>query len=155
MSWWHRLFGREKKPKAPGPATLAILQTIRDKRYEQEALPSGDLVQAYSSTRNVADKVMRVSALLSRGADPNVREQRGHPLLQMAVNDGHLEVVRLLLEHGADVNATNPTGSTALHVAANWDDGEMVELLLAYEPDVNTRNNVGVTPLKKLGTATY
>lgn len=123
------------------------LPTDTKAQPQPAAFPLGDLVQAYSEPRTTADKVARVSALLSRGADPNVREQRGHPLLHVAVNDGHLEVVRLLLEHGADVNATNPKGSTALHIAASWADGEMAELLLRYEPDVNIRNNAGRTPL--------
>lgn len=119
----------------------------RDRSFGKQKRPSGDLVQAYSGTRNVAEKVSQLSRLLSGGADPNVTEPGGHPLLQMAVNDGHLEVVRLLLKHDADVNATNPTGSTALHVAAGWDDGEMVELLLEYKADVNARNDAGRTPL--------
>jgi hypothetical protein len=145
-----RLMGREttaRAPVRPAIASRATSVTKRNKRGQQPAVFPGDLLQAYSETRNVADKVTRVRTLLSRGADPNVREQRGHPLLHMAVNDGHLEVVRLLLNHGADVNATNPTGSTALHIAASWDDGEMVQLLLGYKPNVNARNKSGRTPL--------
>lgn len=133
--------------------TLAIANALASEEEGGAKPPQGDLVQVYSGTQNVADKVRRVSALLSLGADPNVREERGHPLLHVAVNDGHLEVVKRLLEHGADVNATNPTGSTALHIAANWGDGEMVELLLGYKPDVNVRNNAGRTPLDSAALA--
>ena len=90
--------------------------------------------------------------LLSRGADPNLREEgiapRGHALYS-AVANRHLEIARLLLEHGAFPNPEVESSADALSRAISNADQPMIDLLcshgaaralhlLAYSGDVQT-----------------
>ena len=58
-----------------------------------------------------------VKVQLENGADVNGTYQK--PLLVVAAERGHTEVVRLFLEHGAKVDATTSAGQTALVSAAH------------------------------------
>ena len=58
-------------------------------------------------------------------------------LLQMAVCDGNIDLVRLCLLHGANVERRNGDGETALGYAAAWASVEIVEILLKGGADVN------------------
>jgi len=93
-----------------------------------------------------------VKLLLSRGADPNLREEgiapRGHALYS-AVASRHFEIARLLLEHGAFPNPEVESSADALSRAISNADQPMIDLLcshgaaralhlLAYSGDVRT-----------------
>ena len=92
----------------------------------------------------------RLSTLLNRGADPNVRyslqssllwKRRGllgwknTPLLLVALNYNRTEMAKLLLEHGANPNVTDKYGNTALWHAVPLGDASLVRLLLAKGAD--------------------
>jgi ankyrin repeat protein len=56
--------------------------------------------------------------LLQHGADPNVLYTPEHwRALDLAVNNGMENKVRLLVQHGADLHATNASGQTPLQLA--------------------------------------
>ena len=74
----------------------------------------------------------------------------GNNALDMAIGQGHAEVVRLLLEHwmaiyGAD--GRDDYGLTALMFAAYADDLEMARVLLENGAPVNAQTDVGTTAL--------
>lgn len=57
-------------------------------------------------------------ALLLQGrCDINIRNNRNQTPLQLAVTQGHTELVQLLVDEGADVNMEDEDGDTAMHVA--------------------------------------
>ena len=68
-----------------------------------------------------------VGALLTAGADPNLRDRDGFTVLMAASRYGALKSARKLLEAGADVNANANFGRTALLFASGNQD--MVRLL--------------------------
>ena len=76
-----------------------------------------------------------VELLLSRGADPNLREEgiapHGHALYS-AVANRHLEIARLLLEHGAFPNPEVESSGDALSRAISNSDRPMIDLLCSY-----------------------
>lgn len=49
--------------------------------------------------------------------DFNIRNNRNQTPLQLAVTQGHTELVQLLVAEGADVNMEDEDGDTAMHVA--------------------------------------
>ena len=55
-----------------------------------------------------------VQILLVNGANPNIKYNSSVPVLMLAANKGHTEVVKLLMDKGADVNAKHTDGRTAL-----------------------------------------
>lgn len=74
----------------------------------------------------------RVAALVARGADVDLKVQGMTPLV-LAVQQGHLDVVRLLVEAGADVNLREQyTGMTPLEAALDREDEEMADYLIEH-----------------------
>lgn len=93
------------------------------------------------------DKESVVALLLKRGADPNLRDNKGMTALHLAVLYRFESVVELLLQHGADVSIRDRHGATVLHVAAENGDDVLTKVLLKKHPNINARNDYGTTPL--------
>lgn len=75
--------------------------------------------------------VVRICQLLSlSGVDVNQRDYLGRTPLQVAVLNGHLEIVRILLGHGAKCTARMNDGKIVMHVAATFGFDEILKLLL-------------------------
>ncbi|MGA9584505.1 MAG: ankyrin repeat domain-containing protein [Terracidiphilus sp.] len=74
-----------------------------------------------------------------------------HLALAVAIQVGHIEIVRLLLDAGEDPNRYNPPGghshTTPLHQAALIGHGDLVRLLLEHGASVDTKDLLwGGTP---------
>ncbi len=90
-----------------------------------------------SPLRNAAagEHIEIVKLLLSRGADPNLREEGIAPhgaALHAAVSAGHFEIAKLLLEKGANPNAEMESSADCLSFAILNSDDRMIELLASY-----------------------
>ena len=75
--------------------------------------------------------------LLARGADPNLRNERGETPLLIASSLGSTDMIETLVKHGANVNMGNSSGETALIRAVQRRDATMVRSLidLGADPD--------------------
>lgn len=87
-----------------------------------------------------------VKALVVRGVDLEVRDERGAGALHLASAYGHVDVVEALIAAGAEVNAIGPIGNTALHYAAQEGFGEIAALLVAAGARTDIRAAYGTTP---------
>ena len=67
--------------------------------------------------------------------------------LRAAVDNDHVEIVRLLLSHGAQVDERDRTGSSPLFYAASRGQTAMVAELLGGGANPNLANEVHETPL--------
>jgi hypothetical protein len=85
--------------------------------------------------------LVRLRALISAGADINVKDSEGWSPLMVAALKGHAKVVVLLLSHGAHIEAKNNSGWTALRFASSVGDTEIMTLLIGYGADVNSRDD--------------
>jgi len=89
-------------------------------------------------------QIEAVRTCLARGADANVTDRHGWPLLRFAIQSGSVEVVKSLLEAGADPNSRGRSGPgncyaySPLYVAADKSNTEMVEVLLKSGADPNS-----------------
>lgn len=87
-------------------------------------------------------------AWLKRGADPNLRDERGEtPLMQAVRADDNGEVVTVLLGNGAKSYLRNPLSETALMLAAFYGRERSVAALLERGTDIGEANRQGWTPL--------
>jgi ankyrin repeat protein len=66
---------------------------------------AGSTGSALSNLLSLRPAAKAVAWLLEHGADPNVRNKFGSPVLLQAVKNGLTEVVDVLIRAGADVNA--------------------------------------------------
>jgi ankyrin repeat protein len=99
--------------------------------------------------------------LLEHGADVNVRDATGMPMLHVALSWFHYNntlynVVKFLLNHGADVNARDNSLRSSLHLAGCYGLREIAQVLLEHKADVNSQDQFGRTPLHMvLGNAPH
>jgi hypothetical protein len=85
-------------------------------KSRESAQATRELV-AWSSNPRVS-----IGPLIARGADVNVRDGNGEPVLHIAVSRS-LGEVRTLLDHGADVNAPGPVGRHSSHTRGGAGQG--------------------------------
>ena len=71
----------------------------------------------YGQTKNV-------KKLIAEGAKVNGPDQWGRIPLEIAVENGYVDIVNLLQDAGADFNIINKKAETLLHVAVKNDRGE-------------------------------
>ena len=71
----------------------------------------------------------------------------GLAALHIAVDRGHLEIVKFLVSKKAKINITDPYGDTPLHFAAVLDRLEIAKLLVNAGADKNARNFSGDIPV--------
>lgn len=71
-----------------------------------------------------------VKAILSKGEDVNLKDDKGNTALIMATKQNRPDILRLLLAHGADVNVKGESGITALAFATIEGNTELMDFLL-------------------------
>jgi len=95
-----------------------------------------------------AGNITQVQTLLAKGADVNVKDEKGRTALHIAAEWGHTDLVKLLINNGADVNATNKLGDTPLIEAAKKKNKDVVALLIGAGADIDAQQGLFLnTPL--------
>jgi ankyrin repeat protein len=96
----------------------------------------------------------KIKKLLAKREDINARDQRGRPVLHLAIWKNHIDAARFLIDQGADVHAqdiakNDLTRQTPLHLVGRVTatSAELVQALLGKGADVNARDSRGWTPL--------
>lgn len=87
--------------------------------------------------------VLWVKFLLQRGANPNVRNNKGLTPLQLATQLGFIEGAEELIRKGAQVNVADSQGETPLIAAVHQRNVEMVRRLLEEGADPDRNDNSG------------
>nr|XP_013805316.1 PREDICTED: ankyrin repeat and SOCS box protein 3 isoform X2 [Apteryx mantelli mantelli] len=92
--------------------------------------------------------VESVSILLEAGADPNEVTTEATTPLFLAVENGHLGIVKLLLQHGANINGHHSwSGWNSLHQASFQGYTEIIKILLEQGANKECEDDFGITPL--------
>jgi len=81
--------------------------------------------------------------LLSRGANPNIADNRGVTPLMRASQLGFYDGIQSLITAGARVDAANSTGETPLILAVHRKDTQMIRVLLTAGADPDRTDNSG------------
>jgi hypothetical protein len=88
-----------------------------------------------------------IRGAISRGAEPDHRDDHGNTPLLIATAESHVEAVKLLLSLGAKPNIPSSSGTTPLHLATHRGDPAVCEVLLAGGADPFLKQKDGTTPL--------
>jgi ankyrin repeat protein len=78
-----------------------------------------------------------VHLLVSRGADPNIKNENGITALITAARENNPRLIEILLKHGANVDDQTTWGRTALMYATDHDSAISVKQLLLAGADPN------------------
>lgn len=81
--------------------------------------------------------------LVAKGADVNMRDDKGVTPLQLASSLGWVEGVAFLVERKADLDQSNDTGETPLIAAVHRRDSAMMRILLKGGADPDRADNSG------------
>lgn len=93
------------------------------------------------------DNLTKFKAFLKVGANPDMKDSEGEPLLLKAVRKKDERFLVRLLERGANPNIADNNGITPLMVAAVHNRENMVDLLLRSGASVFSETDRGLTPL--------
>ena len=85
--------------------------------------------------------------MLGRGANPHTRSPNGLPLIHLASNAGHTEIVKFLLNLGAEVNSGDSASFIPLHYASYHGKYDTVVLLIEAGSEVDALGANGSSPL--------
>lgn len=124
----------------------AIVRTDLDeftRLLDDGADPNALVTPKYGQTllHKAASRPQMVSALLSRGADPNVRNSTGGTPLGMAIHWKSLETVKAFVAGGADLEFGSNFNETPLIEACASGQLEIARFLLQAGADVNAKSS--------------
>jgi len=85
--------------------------------------------------------------LLSNGAEPNAKDERGVTALILVAYSGNGNVARVLLDWGADPKAKGSHSMTSMHAAAQCRRVDVLHQLASHNADVNAKDINGKTAI--------
>lgn len=132
------------KPSAADAAWAEDMQSTI--AFRKQKLDLGITLLNALSTSGKDINMQEALELISRGADVNVKDRNGEPLLKYAISFDLTEIIRAALDNGADVNETNNFGRTPLMTAV-LGKVEIVQLLISRGANVNAVDQDGETAL--------
>ncbi|KAK7109657.1 hypothetical protein V1264_013658 [Littorina saxatilis] len=150
-------------PSTPSPAQgtrpSPVSNSSAVKRTNRRSMETGSGSNGVRMKRNakgetplhvaaIKGDLSAVKELMSKGDNPNVRDNAGWTPLHEAVNHGNAGVTEVLLQHGALVNTPGMENDTPLHDAVTNNRLECVRLLIAYGASVTARNVHGKTAME-------
>src|SRR6266478_4340406 len=125
--------------------TGALRRAVTGLGFYKKQFIKGRLVRIRGAPLEDVYKTVRL--LLKAGADPNLGNEYGTPLLN-AAGDGNLPVVRMLIEEGALPDPAHETGITPLASAVHRGYPKVVEYLLHHGADPRLKNADGRSVLE-------
>ena len=102
---------------------------------------------------NNSNKLLEsINLLLSKNANPNIKDKDGNTPLHLAVMNAHksrndyIEVINTLIKYNADVNIQNNKNQLALNIAVSNNDTEISNILINAKSQLNNMDN-GYAPI--------
>jgi hypothetical protein len=101
-----------------------------------------DLLKVHSAVRwGKSVDELKAAGLTDKNIADARDEGNGNSAIQIAVQNGHTEIVKYLIELKIDVNTKNNSGNTALHMGVEYDYYPINKMLLAAGADGSVTNN--------------
>ena len=130
-----------KKLLFPMFAVVLLTGCVSAEKRKAEELNNKRMINSIQYTNT-----SRLKYTLDRGANPNLKDAYGVPVLTRAVAAKRAEHVKMLLNRGADIHALDNDGETAVFAAAAANDTAILKLLTSKGASINLKNKNGKTP---------
>lgn len=112
-----------------------------------DLMPLLILVSLGTGNDKISDRQKMIELFIKKGADVNIKNQKGVTALWLNALDDNQEMVSFLIKHGANPNIRDKEGSTLLSEVALDGKKDILELLLKNKSDVNAKDEKGHTVL--------
>ncbi len=109
-------------------------------------LPSFSVIAEEFHKAAIYGNVEKLSALLKKGMNPNLKDKGGNTALHYASSSGYLGMVELLIKEGANIRITNNSGDTGLHWATLGGHFDIISLFVEKGLNICEKNNIGESP---------
>ncbi|MFH0837661.1 MAG: ankyrin repeat domain-containing protein [Patescibacteria group bacterium] len=159
---WEAVLAEQKNaPELPKPSNLdqaaewgdieAIDKFLAEGKTVNDQIPSGwtPLMSACVSLHPAA-----VTHLLEKGADTELKNNKGNTALTLTAYGNNWKVAKALTEKGADINVKDSDGETPIVIAVRDHSLELVKVLLEAGANANDINEYG-EPLLSSGLSDY
>jgi len=126
---------------------LPIVEMLCEQKNVDIDARDGSGWTALMIAASVKDGEALVDLLLSKGADPNEKNNNGQTALHFASSKSNLDTIKKLLAHKASARVKDKRGQLALHRAAAVGNVPIVKLLLDSRSPLNATDIDGFTAL--------
>ena len=145
---------------SPFLSAQKLLDAVEAKNYQEveQLISSGEKVNKPDKEGQFAlwkavwnQDIKMVNLLLKNGADAKQQfngEKAKIACLQIAAQEGLVEITKLLVDAGADVHLKGSGAHTPLRIASRNGHIELVKYFLSKGSEVDTRGDDGATPLE-------
>lgn len=143
--------GQEAKPAKKMEDVMGNVPSIPNEKLRplpELFLLSPEEVNEELIYRALFGQVADVRLLLQSGADPNIKNEKGWPVLSIAIYRSDAEalpIVQALLNAGANITAFDPHGELPLTRAILLKNTDIAKILLNYGATLYQRNRDGRT----------
>lgn len=131
----HAAFGNEPKVIEMLASINQIMNSKLPRPNKSSCLSTSVSNSSSISNLNLTPKIHQIEL--------NSRNKKMQTALHIAVNKGHVEVVKTLLKLGAHVSLQDTDGDTPLHDAITKKNDSIINLLLDFNADLSICNNFG------------
>ncbi|CAH1368187.1 unnamed protein product [Tenebrio molitor] len=121
---------------------LLLLQSGADVNCSYKDLTALD----HAVGQNQLNLVQLLLQLISRGANPNQKDNNSVTPLHLASSQKFSELIKLLVNHGANVNSLNGNNQTPLHLSCQVGEMDDAEFLIKSGARLDLVDESGKTP---------
>jgi ankyrin repeat protein len=99
------------------------------------------------ASMNGEDSPEILRMLIAKGANPNIKDEKGKCPLDTACSSGGDRCIKMLVEAGGDVNNSDADGVTPLHECFYRGNQLCLKELMAFKPSTSPKTRTGRIPM--------
>jgi ankyrin repeat protein len=127
--------------------SLELFYQLNPKIFHDISQPEKNNMLLWLCQNPGVDQKLLINFILKIGADIEAKSDKGFTPLNLALQKGQIEIVKLLLKKGADIEARSNEGYTPLHLATCVGFVDIIKILLDQKADKEKKTYNNYTAL--------